>query len=158
MRKRRAVDLIRDKSWFEDGFNNWDDKLFKKHFRIRRDTFNFLLTSIEDNIRKKPTSMKPNPTSPECQLALTIYRLAHGSSNTALEDLFGQSKENCCVIFNKVCRVLVMKLYDQYVKLPETDAEWERELQGVLKNYEFPCIGAWDGFHVEVSSNLKHHH
>ena len=59
MRKRRAADLIRDRSWFDDGFNNWDDKLFKKHFRFRRDTFNFLLTSIEDNIRKKPTSMKP---------------------------------------------------------------------------------------------------
>ena len=86
MRKRRAADLIRDRSWFADGFNNWDDKLFKKHFRIGRDTFNFLLTSIEDNIRKKPTSMKPNPASPECQLALTIYRLAHGSSYTALED------------------------------------------------------------------------
>ena len=59
------------------------------------------------------------------------------------------------VTFNKVCRVLVATLYNRYVKLPRTDEEWEAELKGFLENYEFPCVGAWDGFHVYVSSKLK---
>ena len=26
-----------------------------------------------------------------------------------------------------------------------------------MENYEFPCVGAWDGFHVHVSTDLKNH-
>ena len=59
------------------------------------------------------------------------------------------------VTLNKVCRVLVATLYIRYVKLLQTDEEWEAELKGFLENFEFPCVGAWDGFHVYVSSKLK---
>ena len=99
--------------------------------------------------------MKPNPTSPECQLALALCRLAHGCTLTALEDLFGESISNCGKIFNHVCRLLVARFYDRYVRLPVSDAEWEEEIKGFLENYEFPCIGAWDGFHVYITSKLK---
>ena len=151
-RKNRGPDRQCDRSWFKDGYPVWNDELFKKHFRLKRETFEFILTEIHDEIFKEPTRFKPEPTSPDCQLAITLYRLAHGCTFTVLEDLFGESLENCCVIFNKVCRVLVSKMYGQYVKLPETDDEWEMELKGFLENYEFPCIGAWDGFHVFISS------
>ncbi len=39
--------------------------------------------------------------------------------------------------------------------MPQTDEELQRELKGFIENYEFPCIGAWDGFHVYVGSKLK---
>ena len=51
--------------------------------------------------------------------------------------------------------MLVAKLYDRYVYLPSTDAEWEAEVRMFLENYKFPCVGAWDGFHVYISSKLK---
>ena len=54
-----------------------------------------------------------------------------------------------------VCRVLVSRLYDRHVRLPETEEEWEKETRGFIENYEFPCIGAWDGFHVYVSTMMK---
>ena len=50
---------------------------------------------------------------------------------------------------------MVAPLYKEYVKIPETDAEWEAELRGFLENYEFPTVGAWDGFHVYISTKLK---
>ena len=28
-------------------------------------------------------------------------------------------------------------------------------MKGFIENYEFPCIGAWDGFHVYMSIELK---
>ena len=43
-------------------------------------------------------------------------------------------------------------MYDEYVKLPD---DWEVELRGFLENYEFPCVGVWDGFHVYIESKLK---
>ena len=57
--------------------------------------------------------------------------------------------------FNFVCRILVAKFFDRYVRLPETDEEWEAEMKGFIENYEFPCVGVWDGFHVPVSTKLK---
>ena len=60
--------------------------------------------------------------------------------------------------FNEVCRVLVAKFYDRYVYLPRTDDEWEAELRGFLENYGFPCVGAWDGFHVQWTTKLKNHY
>ena len=59
------------------------------------------------------------------------------------------------VIFNDVCKVLVSNLYDKFVFLPRNTAEWKKELENFLKNWEFPCVGAWNGFHVFVSTKLK---
>ena len=49
---------------------------------------------------------------------------------------------------------MVGTLYDQYVRLPETEAEWEGEVKGFLENYELR-VDACDGSHVYVNSNLK---
>ena len=31
------------------------------------------------------------------------------------------------------------------------------EIRRFLENYEFPCVGAWDSFHVYINSQLKNH-
>ena len=129
--------------------------MFKKTLRVTKETYNFLPLQIRVDIEKTPTRIKLNPITPECQLATTLYKLAHGCSLTTLEDLFGWSILTCTQAFNKICRVLVKTLYDRYVKLPEADAEWEKEVKGFMENYEFPFEGAWDGFHVYISSKLK---
>ena len=48
-----------------------------------------------------------------------------------------------------------MTMYIYYSKLPTSEDEWKDELKGFIENYEFPCTGAWDGFHVCISSKLK---
>ena len=50
---------------------------------------------------------------------------------------------------------MVVSLYDRYVRLSTTGKEWQNEIRGFLENYEFPCVGAWDGFHVYINSQLK---
>ena len=92
---------------------------------------------------------------PEHQLAIILYRLSHGFSVSTVGDLFGVPESLADKTFNHVVRLLVARLYDVFVKLPLTGEEWELELRGFIENYEFPCVGAWDGFHVYVSSKLK---
>ena len=47
---------------------------FKAKMRINRTTFNFILDEyIYEDIILTPTNLKPNPTSPDRQFALTIY-------------------------------------------------------------------------------------
>ena len=47
-------------------------------------------------------------------------------------------------------------MYDSYVhQLPKSADEWKQELKNFLQDWKFPCVGAWDGFHVYVSIKLK---
>ena len=59
--------------------------------RINRTTFNFIIDGIYEDIVLTPTNLEPNPTSPDRQLALTIYGLATGCTYSTLSDLFGVS-------------------------------------------------------------------
>ena len=41
------------------------------------------------------------------------------------------------------------------VKMPENKNEWINEVKDFIESYEFPYTGAWNVFHVYVSSDLK---
>ena len=154
-RVERSRDEERDKSWWENGYRNWTDNAFKKRLRVNRCTFEYILYEIKPIITKTPTRFKPHPTPPETQLAICLYRLAHGCTYDTIGDLFGVAPSTAAVIFNKVCKVLVSTLYDRSVYLPRNTDEWIHELEKFLEDWEFPCVGAWDGFHVYISTKLK---
>ena len=58
-------------------------------------------------------------------------------------------------VFASVSRELIRNLFTEFVKIPNTKEERRQEASGFIENYGFPCIGAWDGFHVYVSTKLK---
>ena len=114
-----------------------------------------ILDVIAPYIFKKPTNLNPEPIGVDRLLGLTLHRVGHGVSYSALSQLFDVLISLANETFNKVCRVLVAASYDQYATLPKTDEEWDSEMKGFIENYEFPCVGAWDGFHVYVSSKFN---
>ena len=156
-RKERGADEERSSAWWRNGYRNWDDTAFKKRLRTNWATFQFILGEIEDQLVKEPTRFKPEPIPPDTQLAICLYRLAYGCTYSTVGDLFGVAESTASVIFNQVCKILVSTLYDRYVYLPRNRAEWKHELESFLENWEFPCVGAWDGFHVYVSTKLKNY-
>ena len=139
---------VRKEQWTEL-YNQKSAEEFSEKMRINRTTFNLLLNTLWDGL------VLLEPTSPDRQLAASIYRLAHGVTYIVLEDVFGILKESRCIFFNKVICLIVAYFYDEYVKLPETDEQWEVEVGGFIKNYGFPAVGAWYGFHIHVNSQLK---
>ena len=138
-------------------YRNWSEEDFKAKMRINYLTFNFILDRIYEDIILTPSNLNPNPASPDRQLALTIYRVATGCTYSTLSDLFGVSVSAASKFFNKTCRLIVVSLYHRYVRLPTTDEEWKNEVRGFLENYEFPCVGAWDGFYVYINSQSKNY-
>ena len=72
-------------------------------------------------IVKQPTNMILNPIEERRQLALTIYRLARGCSFNVLKDFFGVSLSLATECFNKVIKVMVHCLYDEFVKTPQIE-------------------------------------
>ena len=155
-RKKRVRDIVRNQSWWGNGFRTWHG-VTQNSRRGSESTERRLLSWYNDcgQHSKKTTNAKPNPTSVEKQVASTPYRYAHGVSFHTIGDLFGISKELACTIFNKTSRAIVFHLYDEFVKLPTTEDEWQEELKGFIENYGFPCVAAWDGFHIYVSTRLK---
>ena len=154
VKKRKGPNEDRNHSWWEHGYQNWTDAQFKKRLRVTRDTFQFVLDAIGDDIRKETTRFK-EPKPPELQLALTLYRLSHGCTYTTVGDLFGVGTSTACTIFISVIKTVVRKLYDSFVVLPKSEEEWKEELTLFLEDWEFPCVGAWDGFHVFINCHLK---
>ena len=150
-----VVNREQEKVWWKNAYQNWEDDQFKERFRINRETFNFILQTIEPYITKTPTNIVPDPIEPEKQLALTIYRLAHGVSFLVIGDLFGISKSLAIKTFNHVVRELVIHLYNDYIKLPTSEEELVTKLKGFIENYEFSCTGAWMGSMFILVASLK---
>ena len=116
--QKRARNVIRDKSWWTNGTENWSDPEFKKRVRINRETFEYLLEKISPQLRKTPTNLNQDPIEPHRQLGLTLYRLGHGCSYTVIEDLFGISMTLAANTFNKVIRVYhVYRVYIHSLRL-----------------------------------------
>ena len=40
---------------------------------------------------------------------------------------------------------MVLTVYDEFVCLPETEADCANEWKIFIENYDFPCDGVWDG-------------
>ena len=132
-RMTRSRDEIRNKKCWEDGLQNWSESQFKKRLPVNRDTFHFILGEIENLISKETTRFK-KPTSQECQLALTLYTMAHGISFSTVGDLFGVAATTACQIFSTVTSAIVTRLYDRFVCLPRNEEEWKKELRCFLEN------------------------
>ena len=129
---------------WDDLYQNRSKEEFVEKMRITRDTFNLILNALYEELLLKPSNFLTEPTSPDRQLAATLYRLAHGVTYTVLEDIFGISKEAGCKFFNKTVRLIITHFYDEYVKLPETDEEREAEMRGFIENYGFPTVPGID--------------
>lgn len=66
---------------------------------MSRATFDFILNEISHEIIQQPTRMKPHPTSPDIQLAICLYHLAHGVTYLTVRNLFGISASTAFCIF-----------------------------------------------------------
>ena len=79
----------------DGGKINWEEYEFKRRLRVTPETFNIILHHIREDIKKHPTNLEPFLTTPEQQLGLTLYRLAHGCSFSTVADPFGVSNITC---------------------------------------------------------------
>ena len=135
-RKPKGPIEERSNQWWDYGFCNWTNNQFKKRLKVNRETFNDILESMRELLTKETTKFK-EPVSPERQLGMTLYRLAHGCSFITAGDLFGIVPCTACKIFNEVICLIVLVFYDEYVTLPHTEQEWEAELTVFLEDYDF---------------------
>ena len=91
--------LLRNTGWWENAWSNFDDKRFKRNFRVSRATFLYILGNIEGDLEKELST--DFPISPAFRLAVCLYRLARGDYLHTVAELVGLGTTTVANIVNE---------------------------------------------------------
>lgn len=116
-RRRRAWLWPRPQKWFRSLLASRDlDFLWKEHFRVTRETFEYLCDLVRVNLAKQHTRFR-SPVSVEERVGLALRRLATGNSYRSCGLQFGLEKstsKSVCSEFEQA----IFNLKDCFIKFP----------------------------------------
>ncbi len=147
----RVRRLQRNGGWFELAWQNFTDERFKKTFRVSRETFNYILERIHDSLRKE--TIAEDPISPECRLAVCLYRLGRGDYLYTISELAGIGESTACEIVMNVSKAIIDSHWEDSVAkhLPTSHAEMENAMILMDHEWQFPfAFAAIDGSHIPI--------
>ena len=157
--------LLRNTGWWENAWSNFDDKRFKRNFRVSRATFLYILGNIEGDLEKELST--DFPISPAFRLAVCLYRLARGDYLHTVAELVGLGTTTVANIVNEVCSAIIARLWEVAVHkhFPKTAQELQDIMISFEEDWQFPCcFGAVDGCHLPIkcpkggAESAKEHH
>ena len=93
------------------------------------------------------------PVSPECRLAICLYRLGQGDYLYTIAELFGLGVATVHSIVKVVCEAIIRKLWKESVQVyfPTTEENFKEKMVDMEMLWKFPsCWGAIDGCHIPV--------
>ena len=109
-----------------------------------------LVELVTPRIAKKETNMKETVTTEE-RLAVTIRFLATGNAYSDLAFTFRMHTSTIGGIIPEESQALQHCLKSEYLRLPNTKAEWKRIAQKTAERWQFPnCFGVADGKHIPI--------
>ena len=112
--------LRRNMGWFNCLWNTYSEERFKKTFRVSRGTFQFILRHVLER-----DTVNEDPISPECRLAICLYRLARGDYYYTISETTGLGVSTVCTIVNEVTKAIVENLWDECATkhMPKTETK-----------------------------------
>ena len=150
-RHRSCRRSVRNTGWWELVWATYDEGRFKKAFRVSRETFDFILKSIRPDIEKN--TVTEIPVSPECRLAICLYRLGRGDYLYTIAELFGLGVATVHNIVKEVCEAIIRNLWKESVQayFPTTEHNFKEKMVDMEMLWQFPsCWGAIDGCHIPI--------
>ena len=140
--KRRSI------AFFQDIVPGWNDQEFKSNFRVSRETFLYLVSELQLDLRKKEFLRCPVPV--EQRIAIALWRLGTNVEYRTLSHLFGVGLSTVCCIVHQVCNAIVRILGPRYVRMPQGE-NLQVVVDGFFQRWQFPqCAGAIDGTHIKI--------
>nr|XP_047139613.1 uncharacterized protein LOC105844629 [Hydra vulgaris] len=123
---------------------------FKEHFRVNRNTFNFLVNELHQHLGKSTTTMR-EPISVVKRVAVALHYLASREEYRVVSSLFGIGKSTTNLIVHEFINAVNDILLPKYAKFPlsvENLNKHSRDFEAILG---FPqCVGAVDGCHISI--------
>lgn len=131
----------------------YDDNLWYANFRVSKNTFEYLLHMVQNDIHRSDTTMRSAvPTT------LTLYFLASTAEYRTIGNLFGVSASFVCLYVRVVCRAIIKRLAIKFIEFPKGN-----QLRQVIEGYESRkhgvpmCAGAIDGTHIPILAPSESH-
>jgi hypothetical protein len=145
----------RSLTWFETFVETvYDDERWKRLFRVGRETFLYLVTSLGDRLQTAPPPSLAGaiPTrliSVTKQMAVALYKLGHGSSNFTVAELFGMGESTVSDVLWRVCQAIVAVERPRTIRWPAEGAERAAAIASMQAVHGLPnCVGAVDCTHI----------
>ncbi|MCO5568398.1 hypothetical protein L7F22_022097 [Adiantum nelumboides] len=129
---------------------SWDEKMFRKHLRVSKSTFEYICSMLAPAMKRQNTRMQ-RAISLEDRVALSLHRLASIVNVEVLADLYGCVRSTNTQIVLDFCRaVCTSGLRDFYICSPSSSrmlqmAEAFQQIRGIPN-----VIGAIDGSHIPI--------
>ena len=150
-RKRSCRRFVRNKGWWEMVRDTYSPERFFETFRMCRETFNFILVKVYDELVEK--TLIEEPIAPDCRLAITIYKLSRGDYIYTIGEMTGFAKSTICVIVKETCRAIINILWDSAVTkyFPVTKDDYKEKMIKFGEEWQFPyAFSAVDGSHLPI--------
>ena len=156
-RRRRAWLWPRPQNWFRSLLANPAlNFLWKEHFRVTRETFEYLCDLVRVNLQKQHTRFR-SPVSVQERVGLALWRLATGNSYRSCGLQFGLGKSTAKSICSEFEQA-IFNLKDRFIKFPLTIQELRNKMDEFEESYGIPQImGAIDGCHIEINAPPDNH-
>ncbi|XP_067204184.1 putative nuclease HARBI1 isoform X1 [Linepithema humile] len=129
---------------------------FKSHFRIDRNTFEYLIQTFGAALLENNPILKKCPKlSPSKQLAIAVWFFGNQEVYRSIADRFGVSKDTVWRCVFNVAYILQQHVQN-YIKWPEA-----YEILNVQQEFatisNFPgVVGVIDGCHISISAPIEH--
>ena len=130
--------------------------LWKEHFRVTRETFEYLCDLVRANLQKQHTRFGV-PVSVEERVGLALWRLATRNSYRSCGLQFGLGKSTAKIICSEFEQA-VFDLKDCFITFPLTNEKIGEKIEEFEELYGIPqIVGAIDGCHIEINAPPQNH-
>lgn len=144
--------LEKVENYYEITVPNFNDNQFKQHFRLSRETFEYLLLQLSSINNLNEVSASGRPKMPlEKKLLICTWYLGNCESIRSVACRFGIGKHCCWYVTNEIVSQMIhlnqIRRVIAFPRISEVDAVTQKfeEING------FPgIIGAIDGCHIEI--------
>lgn len=149
-RRKSAWVLERPQSWFEHTIlNQYENNIWREHFRVSRQTFHFLCTLVGPHLVRQNTNMR-QAIPVEKRVAVALWRLATGNSYGTTGLTFGVGRCTALKLKDEFCSAL-LRNSKEFIKFPKGEAETRSAVQAFQEISCFPqVVGAIGGSHIPI--------
>ena len=146
--RRRAWVWPSPQNWFKNLLASPAlDFLWKEHFGVTQETFEFLCDLVRVKLQKQQTRFR-DPVSMEGRAGLALWQLATGNSYRSCGLQFGLGKSTAKTICSEF-KQAIFDLKDRFIKFPLTGEENGEKIEEFEELYGIPqIVGAIEGCHT----------
>lgn len=153
-RRRRAKHRVR--SYVEETISLYRCDDFRDRFRIKRSTFEILLTRLAGKLLFTDKNVKVK-ISPEKQLLIFLKYVSANVTLQLLADLFGVGDTTVFHIIRRVSSLICDNLMNEMIVWP-SEQKQKQIAHKFQENNGFPgIVGAIDGSHIPIKTPKEQH-